>query len=260
MSVLMTTCCTPPPCAARTWPTTGPRSTKSCSDPQLARHRGYLLAADGRHLRGPDEPPRPGRAVRRAGTEEMGRQHHVHGVHGLLRPCWWCGSCGATRWDSGRPIGGGTPNTYTYHYTGNFFANFFNNFVGHPGVDQRGPRPDRSGRAADRDGRPAPDADDRAGLLPVRVRGHHPAAVPRQRPGPDQGQGVDDLRPALDAPSSTRSTPCSCGAAATGPTRAPSTTPVATSSTWPPGTSGFVAAWVIGPRLARDRAHSCRTA
>ena len=32
----------------------------------------------------------------------------------------------------GSPIGGGTANTYTYHYTGNFFANFFNNFVGHP--------------------------------------------------------------------------------------------------------------------------------
>jgi ammonium transporter, Amt family len=32
----------------------------------------------------------------------------------------------------GSPIGGGTPNTYTYKYTGNFFANFFNNFVGHP--------------------------------------------------------------------------------------------------------------------------------
>jgi ammonium transporter, Amt family len=32
----------------------------------------------------------------------------------------------------GSPLGGGTPNTYTYKYTGNFFANFFNNFVGHP--------------------------------------------------------------------------------------------------------------------------------
>jgi Amt family ammonium transporter len=32
----------------------------------------------------------------------------------------------------GSPIGGGTPNTYTYHYTGNFFSNFFNNFIGHP--------------------------------------------------------------------------------------------------------------------------------
>src|SRR5579863_6482928 len=32
----------------------------------------------------------------------------------------------------GSPLGGGTPSTYTYKYTGNFFANFFNNFVGHP--------------------------------------------------------------------------------------------------------------------------------
>jgi ammonium transporter, Amt family len=32
----------------------------------------------------------------------------------------------------GSPLGGGSPNTYTYHYGGNFFKNFFNNFVGHP--------------------------------------------------------------------------------------------------------------------------------
>ena len=32
----------------------------------------------------------------------------------------------------GSPLGGGTPNTYTYKYGGNFFSNFFNNFVGHP--------------------------------------------------------------------------------------------------------------------------------
>jgi Amt family ammonium transporter len=32
----------------------------------------------------------------------------------------------------GSPIGGGTANTWTYHYGGNFFKNFFYNFVGHP--------------------------------------------------------------------------------------------------------------------------------
>jgi Amt family ammonium transporter len=32
----------------------------------------------------------------------------------------------------GSPIGGGSPNAWNYKYTGNFFANFFNNFVGHP--------------------------------------------------------------------------------------------------------------------------------
>ncbi len=32
----------------------------------------------------------------------------------------------------GSPIGGGSANTYRYRYTGNFFANFFDNFVGHP--------------------------------------------------------------------------------------------------------------------------------
>jgi Amt family ammonium transporter len=38
----------------------------------------------------------------------------------------------------GSPIGGGTANTWTYHYGGNFFSNFFNNFVGHPETSLRG--------------------------------------------------------------------------------------------------------------------------
>ncbi len=38
----------------------------------------------------------------------------------------------------GSPIGGGSANTYSYHYGGNFFANFFNNFVGHPETSLRG--------------------------------------------------------------------------------------------------------------------------
>jgi Amt family ammonium transporter len=32
----------------------------------------------------------------------------------------------------GVPLGGGSANSYNYKYSGNFFANFFNNFVGHP--------------------------------------------------------------------------------------------------------------------------------
>jgi Amt family ammonium transporter len=32
----------------------------------------------------------------------------------------------------GVPIGGGSANTYNYKYGGNFFSNFFNNLVGHP--------------------------------------------------------------------------------------------------------------------------------
>jgi Amt family ammonium transporter len=32
----------------------------------------------------------------------------------------------------GVPLGGGSANSYNYKYTGNFFANLFNNFVGHP--------------------------------------------------------------------------------------------------------------------------------
>jgi Amt family ammonium transporter len=38
----------------------------------------------------------------------------------------------------GTPIGGGTANTWNYKYTGNFFSNFFNNFVGHPQTALRG--------------------------------------------------------------------------------------------------------------------------
>jgi ammonium transporter, Amt family len=38
----------------------------------------------------------------------------------------------------GSPIGGGTANHWTYTYGGNFFKNFFNNFVGHPETSLRG--------------------------------------------------------------------------------------------------------------------------
>jgi Amt family ammonium transporter len=38
----------------------------------------------------------------------------------------------------GAPIGGGTANTFTYTYGGNFFKNFFYNFVGHPETSLRG--------------------------------------------------------------------------------------------------------------------------
>jgi Amt family ammonium transporter len=38
----------------------------------------------------------------------------------------------------GSPIGGGSANTYHYTYGGNFFKNFFENFVGHPETALRG--------------------------------------------------------------------------------------------------------------------------
>ena len=38
----------------------------------------------------------------------------------------------------GSPVGGGGANTYTYHYGGNFFKNFFWNFIGHPETSLRG--------------------------------------------------------------------------------------------------------------------------
>jgi Amt family ammonium transporter len=38
----------------------------------------------------------------------------------------------------GSPVGGGTANTWNYTYGGNFFKNFFYNFVGHPETSLRG--------------------------------------------------------------------------------------------------------------------------
>jgi Amt family ammonium transporter len=38
----------------------------------------------------------------------------------------------------GTPIGGGGANSWNYHYGGNFFKNFFSNFVGHPQTALRG--------------------------------------------------------------------------------------------------------------------------
>jgi Amt family ammonium transporter len=38
----------------------------------------------------------------------------------------------------GSPIGGGSANTYSYHYGGNFFKNFFENFIGHPETSLNG--------------------------------------------------------------------------------------------------------------------------
>jgi Amt family ammonium transporter len=38
----------------------------------------------------------------------------------------------------GSPIGGGSANTYDYTYGGNFFKNFFYNFVGHPETSLKG--------------------------------------------------------------------------------------------------------------------------
>ena len=92
---------------------------------------------------------------------------------------------------------------------------------------------------------PLPLPDGVAGLLPVRVRGHHPAAVPgeRARVGSSSAPGASWCR--CGRPASTRSTPSCCGAAATSPRRARSTSPAGTSSTcrpvcpdsWPPGSS-----------------------
>ncbi|HEY0870310.1 MAG TPA: ammonium transporter [Acidothermaceae bacterium] len=38
----------------------------------------------------------------------------------------------------GAPVGGGTANTWSYTYGSNFFKNFFDNFVGHPETSLRG--------------------------------------------------------------------------------------------------------------------------
>jgi Amt family ammonium transporter len=155
----------------------------------------------------------------------------------------------------GSPIGGGTPNTYTYHYTSDFFANFFNNFIGHPESINAGHA--QIGQAA----------------LPIGT------AVPLQMPTPALAyfQFVfAAITPLLFLGSVLGRikvgvwmifVPLWCTFVYT----------VNAMLLWgggywahegaldysggyvihlAAGVSGFVAAWVIGPRFARDRAHS----
>ena len=112
------------------------------------------------------------------------------------------GVCGATRWGSASPLGGGSPTTWNYNYAAHgggfsgFFTNFFHNFVGRPAIHQRQLRRSSQASLQANGGTfvPSDDAHDRAVLLPVRVRRDHPAPLPRKRARAHQVQGVADLR------------------------------------------------------------------
>ncbi len=135
---------------------------------------------------------------------------------------------------------------------------FFDNFVGKPGQVTNSHNEQGQAVSAANTVIPVPLPDRLTRLLPVRVRGHHAAAVPRQRARPDQVQRLVHPRARCGRPSSTASTPSCSGAAATSPRRERSTSPADSSSTCRPGCPGFVAAWV--PRApAQARSRSFRT-
>ncbi len=112
--------------------------------------------------------------------------------------------CGPTRWASAptRSVVVCKDGVQTQLTGVGGWTHFFENFWGKPGPITEPLRVNRARRCR----RPTPSmpfhfptAD--AGLLPVRVRGHHPAAVPRERARPDQvqrlvpaGAAVVDLR------------------------------------------------------------------
>ena len=99
-------------------------------------------------------------------------------------------------------MGFGTPAFHPANWTASScgICNFFHNFIGKPGTVHQRRRSGKPGQYPA--GRPRYAAVQAAagerGLLPVRVRRHHPAPVPGQRPVPDQVQGVDDFRAAVD--------------------------------------------------------------
>ena len=135
------------------------------------------------------------------------------------------------------------------------FKHFFENLWGKPGqiTNSAGEQGQAVSAANTDDPVPLPDVD--TGLLPVRVRRHHPAAVPRKRARPDQvqrlvppGAAVVDLRLHVDA-----FLLWGGGYFAQEGALDFSGGYVIHMSA---GVSGFVAAWVLGPRLLRDRQHA----
>ena len=138
--------------------------------------------------------------LRRAGPEEVGREHDVHGLHRVLGRAGRVGAVGlqdGLRLADRRRL---RPTISNFTYGGNFFNNFFYNFVGHPETSLDGRWRDSQAQLSANGGTSLPltQANDSAVLLPVRLRRHHPAAVPGQRARTHQGQGLDDLRPAVD--------------------------------------------------------------
>ena len=144
-------------------------------------------------------------------------------------------------------LGAGVTNGVQTQLTGvGWVKHFFDNFVGKPGRSPTPPSEQGQAVSAANTVIPFHFPTDVAGLLPVRLRRHHPAAVPGERARPDQvqrlvpaGAAVVDLRlrrrrlPAL-------------GRRLLRPGGMRSTSPVATSSTcrpvcpgsWRPGSSG----------------------
>ena len=136
-------------------------------------------------------------------------------------------------------IGGGVRNGVQTQLSGvGGIRHFFDNFVGKPGQILNAPS--EQGQACQRrqHGGPLPLPDRHAGVLPVRVRRDHAAAVPRQRPRTDQVPAPGVCSSRCGRRSSTASTRSSCGVAATSPKRGRSTSRVASSSTCPLGCRG----------------------
>ena len=77
------------------------------------------------------------------------------------------------------------------------WTHFFDNFVGQTGPGARVRKGTGPGGVGGQHGHPVPLPDGVAGLLPVRVRRHHPAAVPRERARPDQVQRLVPARAAV---------------------------------------------------------------
>ena len=141
------------------------------------------MADDGRDVRRADEPAGPRSALRRRDAEALvGQQHDAHVRRVRRRAVAWV--LWAFKMGFGTPIGADTASSTT--------------FIGNPGSVLS---PERSrGRHRFRRSRPARIPLPRVvtGLLPVRLRGDHAAPDARLRPGPDQLQGVDPVRAAVD--------------------------------------------------------------
>ena len=176
----------------------------ACPVSQLAEYRRQHVADHRRHVRRPDEPPRPGRALRVDRPEEVGGQRAGHDVRRVLAGAHRLGAVDlqdGLRRHLAREVashnGGARPSC-----TGVGRCSSTSSTTSSANRDGS---PTASANRARRCRRPTPSSPSTsrlvAGLLPVRLRGHHPAAVPRAACWPDQvqclvhpGAAVVDLR------------------------------------------------------------------
>ena len=163
----------------------------------LVGHRQQRLAADRSDLRRVDEPAWPRPAVRRSGAEEVGREHHVHGLQRFFHGARGVGALGV---QDGLRVAdrGWLGQRLPLHVRQQFLQELLLQLRRSSGVGAARLVRDYPGPAADRHGVAAVAGHYCALLLPIRLRRHHAAAIPRQRARADQGEGVDDLRPAMD--------------------------------------------------------------